>query len=183
MEILVYLGSRMGNDEDLRQSVVEIADWIGKNNHNLVYGGNSGGLMGVLAKRVKEHNRKVTGVMPHFLLEFERLNKEADEIIMTDTMQERKDKMRELSDVCIAIPGGAGTLEEITEAYSLFNVKQNTSPCIVYNKNGYYNPLKEMYDKIVEFGFLEKEKRENLLFSDDFEEIEKFIAERLSKWN
>lgn len=179
MKILVYLGSKMGNKKIFEQSVIEVADWIGKNSHDLIYGGNANGLMGVLANRVKYHNRKVTGIMPEFLIGEEIILEDIDEIIITKTMQERKDKMRELADVCIALPGGAGTMEEITEAFSLFIVNESKCPCILYNKENYYKPLKDMYDKMVENEFLDNSNRKKLLFSEDFNEIEKFILENI----
>ncbi|WP_103981360.1 TIGR00730 family Rossman fold protein [Helcococcus massiliensis] len=179
MNILVYLGSKTGKDKIYTEAATEVADWIVENGHNLVYGGNAKGLMGVLAKRVKEKGGKVIGVMPEFLLEIEERYEECDEYILTQTMQERKDKVRDLSQVCLAIPGGPGTMEEITEAYSLYLVGQNPNPCILYNKNGYYDNLERMYDDMVREGFLDEEARKDFLFSDDFAEIETFIQERL----
>lgn len=177
MKILIYLGSNLGNNKIYEQKALELADWISSKKYSMVYGGNSKGLMGVVAKRVKLNGGKVIGIMPRYLLGIADKFEDADEFIFTDDMQERKDKMREMSDVCIALPGGAGTLEEITEAYSLFKIKQSSNPCILYNVSGYYDDLKNMYDKMVEEGFLDKEDRQKLLFSDDFEQIEKFIKD------
>lgn len=177
MKVLVFLGSKTGNSEVYRKACIEVADWISQNDYSLVYGGNANGLMGVLAGRVLENGGEVIGVMPNYLKEFELVHKGLTKFYETETMQERKDLMRNLSDVCIAVPGGAGTMEEITEAYSLFLVGQNMSPCIVYNKDGYYDDLKNMYDKMAQKEFLTVEDRRKLLFSDDFDEINKFIKE------
>lgn len=177
MKVLVFLGSRYGNSEVYREACIEVADWISNNNHSLVYGGNANGLMGVLTNRVLENGSEAIGVMPGYLKGIEDIHLGLTDFIETETMQERKDKMRELSDICIAIPGGPGTMEEITEAYSLYIVGQNTSPCIVYNKDNYYDDLRNMYDKMLEKGFLTLDNRKKLLFSDNFEEINKFIEE------
>lgn len=177
MKVLVFLGSKTGNSEVYKEACLEVADWIADNDYSLVYGGNANGLMGVLADRVLENNGEVIGVMPSYLKESELVHEGITKFYQTETMQERKDFMRSLSDICIAIPGGAGTMEEITEAYSLFLVGKNTSPCIVYNKDNYYDDLKNMYDKMQEKGFLTLEDRKKLLFSDDFNEINKFIKE------
>lgn len=177
MKVLVFLGSKTGNSEVYRKACIEVADWISQNDYSLVYGGNANGLMGVLAGRVLENGGEVIGVMPNYLKEYELVHKGLTKFYETETMQERKDLMRNLSDVCIAVPGGAGTMEEITEAYSLFLVGQNTSPCIVYNKDGYYDDLKNMYDKMAQKEFLAVEDRRKLFFSEDFDEIDRFIKE------
>lgn len=175
MNILVYLGANEGNKKIYKDAALEIGQWIIDSNHNLVYGGNAKGLMGILARKVKESPAKVIGIMPEFLMEIEERFLECDEFITTITMNERKAKMLNLADACIALPGGAGTMEEITEAYSLFKVGQHDSPCIFYNKEGYYDSMAKMYDKMVEEGFLDQKDRDYLLFSEDLEEIESFI--------
>lgn len=180
MNVLVYLGSKLGNKEIFKDAAIEVADWISNKGYGLVYGGNENGLMGILASRVLSNECKVIGVMPKFLKEIEMVKTDLSEFIETDTMQGRKDLMRELSDVCIAIPGGPGTMEEITEAYSLHLVGQNSNACILFNKNGYYNDLKNMYDNMVVNGFLTKEDRSKLLFSEDFNEIDRFIKKVLN---
>lgn len=78
-------------------------------------------------------------------------------------MSERKDKIIELGDVFIALPGGPGTLEEITEVISWSRIGQNNAPCILYNKNGYSNPLKTMYQSMVSNGFLTKKDFDKIL--------------------
>lgn len=175
LRILVYLGSSVGNKEYFRDAAIEIADWIGKNRHTLVYGGNAYGLMGILADRVKEHGCKLIASIPKYLLETEKPHPDLDIFEIVDTMNERKEFMRNNSDICIALPGGPGTLEEITEAISLYRVKQHNSPCVFYNKNGFYNPIKKMYDDMLENGFMTQEDRKIILFTDDVNEIEEFF--------
>lgn len=181
MNVLVYLGSKLGNNEIFKDAAVEVADWIAFNRYGLVYGGNEKGLMGILAERAISKNVEVIGVMPTYLKEIETVKKNLTQFIETETMQERKDIMREMSEVCIALPGGPGTMEEITEAFSLHLVGQNPNACILFNKNGYYDDLKNMYDNMVKNGFLTKEDRSKLLFSEDFDEIDQFIEMVLKK--
>ena len=85
--------------------------------------------------------------------------------------------MLKLADACIALPGGAGTLEEIAEVYSWARIGKNPHPCILFNKNGFYDPLKALYQRMVESGFLSEDAFQKLLFSEDFAEIEQFIAD------
>lgn len=90
-------------------------------------------------------------------------------------MSERKDKIIELGDVFIDLPGGPGTLEEITEVISWSRIGQNNAPCILYNKNGYSNPLKTMYQSMISNGFLTKKDFDKILFSENIKEIYDFI--------
>lgn len=90
-------------------------------------------------------------------------------------MAERKQRMLDYGDACIALPGGPGTLEEITEVISWSRIGKNQNPCIVYNENNYYDALKNMYDTMVNCDFLTRADREKILFSNDLSQIESFI--------
>lgn len=174
MRVLVYLGSSEGNKPYFKDAAIEIANWIGVNNYTLVYGGNANGLMGILAKQVKSHGAKIIGAIPEYLLETEVPFNDLDIFEITETMDQRKEFMRKNSDICIALPGGPGTMEEITEAISLYRVKQHNNPCVFFNKNGYYNPMKKMYDDMLVNSFMTKKDRDSILFTDDIKEVEEF---------
>lgn len=178
MRVLVFLGANKGNSPEFEQTTREVGKWIGENGHSLIYGGNANGLMGVLADSALEFGANVVGVMPEFLMDEETPHEGLSEFVTTKTMQDRKDYMRANADICIALPGGAGTMEEITEAISLYRVKQSNCPCVFFNKNGYYDLMRDMYDKMVEFDFLKEKYRKDILFSDDFNEIENFYKEK-----
>ena len=92
-------------------------------------------------------------------------------------MQERKLKMIEKSDVYIALPGGPGTLEEITEVISLGRVGQHNNPCILINYEGYYDHLKLQYQNMVNEGFLTQDDLNKVLFADSIDEIDAFIKD------
>lgn len=176
MNILVYLGSHLGNRPMFKQAALDLGDWIAKRQDTLIYGGNENGLMGVLATKVKSGGGQVIGVMPKYLKDIATVNKNMDKLIWTQDMHERKNIMRDLAHVCIALPGGPGTLEEITEAFSLKVVGQNPNKVIVYNKEGYFDLLKDLYDQMVEEGFLSEENRKKILFTDSFDQMDKFIG-------
>jgi hypothetical protein len=91
-------------------------------------------------------------------------------------MSERKKKMADLADIFIALPGGPGTLEEITEVVSWAVLALHPCPCIFFNFDNYYNHIRDFYDLMVEKGYMKKEAREKILFTNSFEEIESFIA-------
>ncbi|RRD39319.1 TIGR00730 family Rossman fold protein [Leptotrichia sp. OH3620_COT-345] len=177
MNITVYCGANSGNSEIYKKSAENFGNWIVKNNYSLIYGGGKSGLMGIIADIVLKGGCKAVGVMPVFLKEKEAAHQSLTEFITVNTMTERKKIMIERGEVYVALPGGPGTLEEISEVISWAKIGQNIKPCILFNINGYYDNLKNMYDTMVVEGFLTEEDRKKILFSYDFDEIEKFISE------
>ncbi|MDO4627414.1 MAG: TIGR00730 family Rossman fold protein [Pasteurellaceae bacterium] len=176
MNITVYCGANLGNQQVYQQATVDLAKWIAKCG-TLVYGGGNAGLMGLLADTVLAEGGKVIGVMPTFLQQRELAHQGLTELILVESMAERKAKMLALANVCIALPGGPGTLEEITEVYSWARIGKNTAPCICFNANGFYDPLQTLYRQMCESGFLTQADFDKLLFSQDFTEIEHFIQD------
>lgn len=175
MNIAVYCGSSKGNNSIFEQSAVQLGKWIANNNNGLVYGGGKTGLMGILADTVIEYGGETIGVIPTFLEKRELAHQNLSKMYFVESMSERKLKMFDLSEAFIALPGGPGTLEEITEMVSWVRVGQNPNPCIFYNVNGFYNPVQKMYDDMVEHEFLSEEDRKKTLFSSSLEEISYFI--------
>ncbi|WP_064637470.1 TIGR00730 family Rossman fold protein [Paenibacillus sp. AD87] len=174
--IAVYCGASKGNNVIYEKAAVQIGNWIVDQEHELVYGGGKAGLMGVLADTVIQRSGIVTGVIPTFLQARELAHEQLNKIIIVSNMHERKAKMIELADCYIAIPGGPGTLEEITEVISWGRIGQHVNPCIFYNVNGYYDLIGQFYDKMVEEGFLTKTDRQKILVTDSLDEINTFIS-------
>ncbi|MDH6365528.1 uncharacterized protein (TIGR00730 family) [Enterococcus sp. PF1-24] len=175
MNIAVYCGASSGNQEIFKEATIELGKWLAKNHHNLIYGGGKAGLMGILADTVLENGGEVIGIIPTFLKERELAHPALTELKIVDSMAERKQAMLDLANACIALPGGPGTLEEITEVVSWSRIGKNPNPCIFFNSGNYYRPLEAMYDQMVENDFLVKNDREKFLFSESLEEIEGFI--------
>lgn len=175
MNIVVYCGASHGNDPIYKQAAQKVGEWIVNQKHTLIYGGGNAGLMGVIADTVLEKEGKVIGVMPTFLMERELAHPKLTKMYSVVTMAERKQKMLDLGDVCIALPGGPGTLEEITEMISWARIGQNPNPCILFNENKFYDPLAFIYDSMVTNGFMTQSDREKTLFSNSLPEITKFI--------
>ena len=176
MNITVYCGANLGNSPIYQQAAIRLADWIAQNGYSLVYGGSKVGLMGLIADRVLAQQGKVIGVIPEFLQQREIAHQGLSELIVVNNMAERKAKMLELGDACIALPGGAGTLEEISEVYSWARIGKNPNPCILFNEKGFYDPLKTLFENMVNAGFLSQSDFSKLLFSADLTEISEFIA-------
>ena len=176
MKIAVYCGSGNGNNPSYIEAARELGEWIGKNGHSLVYGGGESGLMGEVSKAAKENGAYVTGVIP-FDVAFiaNRPQPYCDEVIKTKNMSERKAKMLELSDAFVALPGGIGTLDEISEAVTLTKIGVQNKKSIFFNKDGFYEPLKKMFQKMIESEFMKNEDIEKVCFAEKVEQIEEFL--------
>ena len=175
MKITVFCGANNGKSELYKENAIELGEWIARNNHTLVYGGGKVGLMGIIADTVLDNGGEVIGIMPQFLVDREISHNDINELIVVDDMSVRKTKLVDLGDVFIALPGGPGTLEEISQVISWVRVGKKDAPCILMNINGYYDFLEQYFDKMVAEGFLTIEDRKNTLFTDNIEEMERFI--------
>lgn len=175
MKITVYCGASEGKQPVYREKTIELAKWMISKQYSLVYGGGKVGLMGILADTILAKGGQVIGIMPTFLKEREIAHPNLTELIVVPDMPTRKSQMIALGDAFIALPGGPGTLEEITEVISWSRIGRNDGPCILYNVNGYFDHLKDQYDRMVAEGFLNQADRDKILFSDDLDDIEDFI--------
>lgn len=175
MNITVYCGASSGKNSVYKEATIRVGKWIAKNNNTLIYGGGNVGLMGVVADTVLQYQAKAIGVIPTFLKEREMAHKHLTKLYVVNSMDERKKKMLDLGDACLALPGGPGTLEEITEVFSWSRVGENNKPCIFYNVNHYYDLIEQFYNKMVAEEYLSADDRSKLLFSDSLEEIDEFI--------
>ncbi|MGT2958991.1 Rossman fold protein, TIGR00730 family [Streptococcus bovimastitidis] len=175
MKLTIFCGASDGKNPIYREKTSELGLWMAQNKHDLVYGGGNVGLMGVIADTLIENGGHTTGVMPTFLAEREIAHTNLSQLIIVDDMPKRKSKLMALGQAFIALPGGPGTLEEISEVISWSRIGQNDKPCVLFNINGYFNHLRDMFDHMVSEGFLSQQDRDNILFSDDISEIENFI--------
>ncbi|MCY4635589.1 MAG: TIGR00730 family Rossman fold protein [Acidobacteria bacterium] len=159
--ICVYLGGNLGRE----QRYIDEADALGRmmaaEGIGLVYGGARVGLMGVLAGAVLANGGVVTGVVPRQLSYQELAHEGLSRLLEVDTMHERKHLMQELSQGCIALPGGFGTLEEIFEAlcWSQRPLELHEKPCVFANIDGYYDHLFEFLDHAAARGLLLPQNR------------------------
>ena len=169
------MGSTPGSDAVYVQKARELGQWMGENGHTLVYGGASKGLMGAVAGAVIEAGGKVIGVIPDVAIIKARKHDGLTELIETKSMAVRKSKMIELADAFVALPGGIGTLDEITEVMSLSSLEINKGPIVLYNTDGYYRPLMSVLDNILKAEFGRKEYFSKVLISEDMQEIADFL--------
>lgn len=176
MNIAVFCGSGMGNNPAFQKAAEALGEWIGKQGHILVYGGGDTGLMGITAKAARENGAKVTGVVPSDV-EFIRNRPQpyCDEVIFTKNMSERKEKMQQISDAFVALPGGIGTLDEISEVITLTKIGVINKKSIMLNTEGFYEPFRALIKKMSDSAFLTEDEMKHVLFSDNMDEIQTFL--------
>ena len=165
--ISVFMGANIGSDRIYTDAAVEFGVQLAARNIGLVYGGGNIGLMGRMADAVLHQGGEVIGVIPDFMVEKELAHEGATQMIITQSMHERKATMVEMSDAIVAIPGGIGTLEELIEAYTWLNLRIINYPIGILNTGGYYDPLIEMLDKMVDHRFLKSSHRNRLVIEED----------------
>lgn len=175
MRIAVYCGSSAGNDEKYKKTAYELGQWIGSHGHDLVFGASDAGLMGAVADGTLSSGGRAIGVVPDVPEIKARMHKSLSEYIFTKDMSERKKKMIDLSEAYIALPGGIGTLDEITEVICLSQLRIHTRPIVFYDVDGYWQPVKDMFATMERTGFSHAGGNGRVLFSDSLEEIGAFI--------
>jgi len=184
--IAVFCGSSHGTERIFEEQAYELGKTLAVQNIELVYGGANVGLMGTVANGVMENGGKAIGVLPAFLKKVEIANLNLTELVMVDTMHQRKAKMNELSDGVIALPGGFGTLEEFFEMLTWAQLGLHRKPVALLNVDGFYDALLALVDTMVDRGFLRKENREMLLVSDNIEDLldkmREYEAPSVGKW-
>lgn len=169
MKVTVFCGSSIGN-EIFKKTAYEFGKFLAQNNHELIYGGGSVGLMGAVSKGVKDNNGKVKGIITELLMEKELGNKNADELIIVKTMHERKALLAK-TELFVTMPGGLGTLEEVFEVWTHAQLGYHTNPIAFLNINGYFNKLFEFLEFCVKQGFIGKDFLKMAMVCDNFVEI------------
>ncbi|NLE01773.1 MAG: TIGR00730 family Rossman fold protein [Fibrobacter sp.] len=183
--ICVNCGSSPGKDPLYRGMAVSLGTFLGERDIELVYGGADVGLMGDVANAVLRAGGNVTGVITQSLAE-KVCHHNLTELIVVNTMHERKMKMFELSDAFIVLPGGFGTLDEMFEILTWAQLGIHGKPVGVLNVKGYYNRLIEFIDNAIDQRFIKKEHRSIIIVSEEieglFQKIEEFRAPVADKW-
>jgi len=146
--LCVYCGSSKKLDPAYYAAAEEVGLAMVENGWGLVYGGGNVGMMGSVAQAVKRARGHVVGVIPGFMKERELAYHEADELITVDSMRERKRIMEERADAFLALPGGIGTLEELTEIMTLRYINRIDKPVVVYNHGGFYDDLLRFFERM-----------------------------------
>jgi uncharacterized protein (TIGR00730 family) len=158
-KVCVYCASSTSIDEKYINVAKELAAELVNNDYGVVYGGGEVGLMGALADKVLELGGSITGVIPRFMVEVEWAHKKVKNMVQVETMYERKTKLIEDVSAVIALPGSTGTLDELADVISLKKLGIFTKPIIIINSFGFYDPLLELFEKMIEERFMRPEHR------------------------
>lgn len=161
--LCVFCGSSRGAQPAYARAAAELGRALAREGIELVYGGSHLGLMGVIADAALAAGGRVIGVIPDFMLEREIGHRQLSELRVVRSMHERKANMAELSDAFVALPGGFGTFEELCEMLTWGQLGLHAKPCALYDVEGYYQPMLQLFDRAVEQGFVRAENRSSLL--------------------
>ena len=157
--ICVYASSSEIVGDEYRAAARELGIAIAHAGWRLVYGGAKIGLMGELARGAAGSGGKVTGVIPKFIADHGLAFEEAEEIIVTETIRERKETMEQRSDAFVALPGGFGTMEELFEIITLKQLHRHDKAISLLNVSGFFSPLVDLFEHLYSNGFANAEYR------------------------
>lgn len=178
MTIAVYCGSSSGKNPAFMKETKRLGESLAASGIDIVYGGGRTGLMGCIADAVLEKGGKVYGVIPEALVDREVAHQGLTELTVVRDMHERKARMAEKADAFAALPGGAGTLEEIFEAWTWGRLGYHSKPVAFYNIAGYYDGLIETLQGMVKQEFINRQMIDGLIISDTPEELIASIREK-----
>lgn len=175
--VCVFCGSSPGARPAYAEATMEVARRLVGAGIGVVYGGGHVGLMGVLADAALAEGGEVTGVMPQALVDREIAHTRLTELRVVGSMHERKALMADLADAFIALPGGAGTLDELFEVYTWAQLGLHDKPCGLLDVENYYSGLTAFLDHAVDERFLRAEHRQALLVERDAGRLIERLAE------
>jgi len=174
MNITVYCGTVDGNDPEFIARASELGAWMAKNGHRLIFGAGNTGMMGAVSDALLEGDGEAVGVTPEFFVLAGEIREDLTEVVIADDMSARRMWMIEHGDAFIALPGGMGTLDEITEVMTykrLGLLGEINKPVMIYNVNGYYDRFFGFLNDMRGMGYCKKTDRENVIEVTCIEDI------------
>jgi uncharacterized protein (TIGR00730 family) len=184
--VCVYCGSNPGKLPEYREAALVLGRELAGRGLGLVYGGASVGIMGAVADAVLERGGKAVGIIPFSLATKEVSHDGLDQLIVVDSMHERKAKMAELSDGFIALPGGWGTIEEIFEMLTWAQLGFHEKPCGLLNVASYYDHLFTFLENAIEQQFVKEEYRPMIIMEETpgvlLNRFGEYQAPKVKKW-
>ena len=169
--ISIFCGAHEGKNPKYAQSAKIISEAIAKKGINVVFGGGNVGLMKIISDTALDNGVEVLGISLKSLHALELANPRLNEIVVTDTLLDRKDEFMSRSDAFIVLPGGVGSLDELAEIMASNQLGIINKPVGILNTEGYYDHLLKWFDKAVEEGFISSASLKELLVSDNPEEL------------
>lgn len=185
-KICIFCGSSMGFNPIYREKAVELGQAMANHQYELLYGGGSVGLMKIIADVMLENKCKVTGTITNHLMDMKVGYNDIDELIVVDSMTDRKKILEDMADGFIAMPGGLGTMDEFFEVFVLSQLRVFDKPVALYNVNGFYDDILGFINHAVKEGFIRQEHAQGLIISDDpyylLKKMEQFQPTDVKKW-
>lgn len=177
MRICVYGAASEAIDKKFIYATEEFGQLLAKRGHSLVFGGGGHGLMGAVARGVHSCNAHILGVIPKFFEtdSVELIYDQCDELIMPDTMRQRKEIMEDHADAFVMVPGGIGTFEEFFEILTLKQLCRHNKPIAVYNLYSYYDSLEALMNSAIQDKFIRDSVKELYFISDDPNQILNYV--------
>ena len=174
MNITVYCGAAEGHDPEFIARARELGAWMAAKGHTLIYGAGNSGMMGAVSDALIEGGGAAIGVTPRFFILAEETRNDLTEVVISDDMSTRRNWMIDNGDAYIALPGGMGTLDEITEVMTykrLGLLGKVNKPVMVYNVNGYYDRFFSFLDDMRDQSFCRQLDRDNVIEVKCLEDI------------
>ena len=175
MNICVYGASSKTIDKGYIEAGEELGRLIGSRGHALVFGGGASGLMGAVARGVREEKGRIFGVSPRFFDVDGILYDKCDNLFFTETMRERKQKMEDLSDAFVMTPGGVGTIEEFFEILTLKQLGRHTKPIVILNTRQYFDRLFSFIDDAIYERFMTPDNKRLYAVCDTPRQVIRYI--------
>ena len=177
MKIAVYCSAKDSIPEEYLALGDALGAWLGEQGHTLVYGGATGGLMTRTSNAAKAAGAYVVGIIPPRIKAAGRKADNCDELYMVQNMSERKQIMRDLSDLIVCLPGSYGTLDEMMDATSSAIVGEHRKPLFVLNYKGFYEPLKQQIELMRSLCFIPEQEAFKPIFVDSLDDLKETIAQ------
>ena len=175
--IVVYCGANRGSSPIYQQRAYDLGKALAEKNIDLIFGAGCVGLMGIVADAVLENGGNAIGVIPDFLVKWEVAHEGLTEIVVVDSMHERKQIMCDRADAVIVMPGGFGTLDEFFEMLTWAQLGLHQKPIGILNINGYFDHLLAQAEHMVKEGFLKAGNRDMILVEDEIEALFDVLAD------
>ena len=184
--ICIFAGSSVGNRKIYTETAKDLAASIIDHGYKIVFGGGSNGLMGILADSALDAGGHITGIITEQLNGIEVGHKGLSELVIVETMHDRKKEMAERSDAVVCLPGGVGTWEEFFESLTWNQLGLQSKPIILLNLDDYYTLLSQFVEHSVAEGFLPRSTANELIFvnsiSEAIEQLQQYVPKDKANW-
>ena len=184
--ICIFAGSSVGNRKIYTETAKDLAASIINHGYKIVFGGGSNGLMGILADSAIDAEGHITGIITEQLNNIEVGHKGLSELVIVETMHDRKKEMAERSDAVVCLPGGVGTWEEFFESLTWNQLGLQSKPIILLNLDDYYSLLSEFVEHSVAEGFLPRSTANELIFvnsiAEVIEQLQHYVPKDKANW-